>query len=195
MKSTYDYKTLKISASAHKKITDIANKEGLPIKDLIESLGQFYLDSGLSLAELDVSLKGDRFDNLDKKVDKNIERVIKILSKFESTYYAPVFRMTSEVYKNVGYLRDHISIEVASHETESETAKQGIIPDVSLSEDDNELKEKNELLELRLSTAIEILSDIVNKSASSITTSGKVCKLSNEEYQNIKSFIEKCTIQ
>ena len=138
-----------------------------------------------------VALKGDRFESLDKNFTKNIERVIKMLSKFENSYYAPVFRMTSEAYKNISYIRDHISVEVASHEREDEVRQPLEISAVS----SNELQEEKELLEVRLNQAKDILASIINRATSSVSTGGKVCKLSNEEYQDIKSFVDRCTIQ
>lgn len=99
--NTEKWKSIKVEAGTLSVIKEIADNEGLSIKDCVRKLAEYFLQNNLSFSqEIDSDFLKE-LEKLKSTSDKGVDRIIKILRSMERDYIIPisndVIRITSQL--------------------------------------------------------------------------------------------------
>lgn len=196
-------KQLRISKKSHEAITNLAQKEGLSIKEYIERLSLILADKNIYVANL-ISYSENMTVALQERLVKEIERVIKLIKWQEKEIFYPLNKVATDTLRNVVYISKRVE-EAQNNDYGKEPVSN--VPLVSTPVldrentlekesiyDDNKLREitrEKEVLAIKVKKAREKLSDIIsdNKLAKTTIGSSRTRKFTEEDIEDIKKLI------
>ncbi|MGL5919128.1 MAG: BfmA/BtgA family mobilization protein [Bacteroidales bacterium] len=181
-----EWKSIKVEAITLTYIKEIADKEGLTIKDCVRKLALYFLENHLSLSQEIDSDFLEQLNNIKKSSDSGVERIIKIIRSVERDFILP---MNNDVMKILSHLE--VLMNKVNKEEESDESVEVSKPSERVITENNQLDDRRNITLKRYANGtLEQLESLLNRAMQARPNAPFVISMTLDEKDKLKTYIE-----
>lgn len=183
--NTEKWKSIKVEAVTLSVIKEIADNEGLSIKDCVRKLAEYFIKNNLSFSQ---EIDSDFLKELEKiksTSDKGVDRIIKILRSMERDFIIPinndVIKITSQLNGIINRINDKSESDELIEESNLKTEANSKILDDSGQMIIAKYKRTT-------SNALDLMEQLLSNATRARDSAPYVISLNAEQFKSYKEF-------
>lgn len=183
--NTEKWKSIKVEAVTLSVIKEIADNEGLSIKDCVRKLAEYFLQNNLSFSQ---EINSDFLKELEKiksTSDKGVDRIIKILRSMERDYIIPISNDVIKITSQLNGMKRQVE-NLTEDETPDEQINSKPEKNLQISDESNQIiiaKYKR-----TTSKTLDLMEELLNNAMRARDSSPYVISLKEDEFKSYKEF-------